>query len=218
MTDLPQNLPPSVTDKYSVDLNTLLATPKGDAKDKIDIEIGDSKQPDFKPQFKVMRIAWNKGVSGYSTKWKGGKHSNEAKEKMRKSALGRKMSEEQKIKISLALRGRIPKNLRTLDNSGAKSHWWKGGITSENERIRKSKEYKRWRTAVFTRDNFECKKCEKHSRNLHPHHIRNYAEYIDLRFYVSNGITFCEPCHRKFHKVFGSSSNTMSQIKKYLCQ
>lgn len=35
--------------------NTYSANVKADAKDKTDIEIGDIKQPDFKPQIKVMR-------------------------------------------------------------------------------------------------------------------------------------------------------------------
>lgn len=35
--------------------NTLLKAVKTDVADKIEVEIGDSKQPDFKPQFKVSR-------------------------------------------------------------------------------------------------------------------------------------------------------------------
>lgn len=39
-------------------------------------------------------------------------------------------------------------------------HWrWKGGVTSENRRLRASFEYRQWRTAVFERDGFECQEC-----------------------------------------------------------
>jgi hypothetical protein len=41
--------------------NTYSRAVKENPKDKIEIEIGDSKQPDFKPQFKVMR--WDNEVN-----------------------------------------------------------------------------------------------------------------------------------------------------------
>lgn len=41
--------------------NTYKYTAKNDIADKIEVEIGDSKQPDFKPQFKVMR--WDNEVN-----------------------------------------------------------------------------------------------------------------------------------------------------------
>lgn len=41
--------------------NTYFATPKDNPKDKISLEVGDSKQPDFKPQQKIMR--WDNEVN-----------------------------------------------------------------------------------------------------------------------------------------------------------
>jgi len=203
-----------------------------DWRDKIEVELGDSKQPDkFYPQFKLKRVGgfrkkhipWNKGITGYSTSWKGRKMSEESKEKMRQKKLGIKLSEEHKKKISDALKGRMPKNLYLLDNSGANSHWWKGGITSKNEMARKSKEYKLWRWSVFERDNFTCQKCNSRSKKgnrveLHPHHIKNFAQYPELRFAIDNGITFCKKCHNKFHKKYGSEHNNKKQLKEFLCQ
>lgn len=49
------------SNKYSFDKNTFFATPKTDIKDKIQVEIGDSKQTDFFPQTKVMR--WDNEVN-----------------------------------------------------------------------------------------------------------------------------------------------------------
>src|SRR3989304_7664930 len=97
--------------------NTFYKTPKDDPKDRIQIEIGDSKQLDFYPQVKIMRsgdfkkghIPWNKGITGYSTSWKGRKMPKEAKEKMRQAHLGRVPSVEQRRKQSEALKGRMPK-------------------------------------------------------------------------------------------------------------
>lgn len=221
----------NVKELTQTNLTTYKITPNDDWRDKLEVEIGDSKQPDFYPQVKIMRkrgfykgyTPWNKGVIGYTTSWKGGKMSQESKEKMRQRKLGTKLSEEHKKKISLTLKGRMPKNLYLLDNSGSNSHWWKGGITGKNELARKSKEFKLWRKLVFTKDDYTCQRCKKQSKrgerlSLHPHHILNFAEYLKLRFDISNGITLCENCHKEFHKIYGTSHNTHNQLKEFLCQ
>src|SRR3990167_1224054 len=53
---------PEVTQKYSITGNTFALVSKTDVKDKIEVEIGDSKQPDiFYPQTKLMR--WDNEVN-----------------------------------------------------------------------------------------------------------------------------------------------------------
>lgn len=47
--------------KYSLKDNTLSRVVKADPKDKLDVEIGDSKQKDFKPQVKIKR--WDNEVN-----------------------------------------------------------------------------------------------------------------------------------------------------------
>ena len=42
---------------------------------------------------------------------------------------------------------------------GAKSHFWQGGLTPINAKIRNSLEYSFWREAVFKRDNYVCVLC-----------------------------------------------------------
>ena len=51
-----QTLPPEITDKYEVTDNALTYIPKEDVKDKIEVEIGDSKQVDFKPKTSIKDI------------------------------------------------------------------------------------------------------------------------------------------------------------------
>lgn len=129
--------------------------------------------------------------------WKGRKHSLETRRKMAeyRNTYHSTRSEEVKRKISQtkAERGVL---------RGDKSPNWKGGLTSKNALIRKSKEYKQWRKFVFERDNYTCKECGAKSQTdcavyLEAHHIKPFAIFIDLRFDINNGITLCEKCHDK---------------------
>jgi len=83
---------------------------------------------------------------------------------------------------------------------------WKGHVyKSHQNRIARGKvEYKLWRTAVFERDNYTCQRCGLRSGNghaveLHPHHIKPFATYPELRYETSNGLTLCKSCHRLEH-------------------
>ena len=78
---------------------------------------------------------------------------------------------------------------------------WKGGVTEEHEKIRKSPEYKLWKTSVFSRDNFTCQICNQVGGYLHAHHIKHFAECPELRFIIENGITLCKSCHAYLHHV-----------------
>lgn len=82
-------------------------------------------------------------------------------------------------------------------NLGSRSHFWKGGSTSDGKRVRSSLPYKLWREAVFTRDNFTCQMCWQRGGMLHADHIKPFAYFQHLRFDVSNGRTLCVACHRK---------------------
>jgi len=90
----------------------------------------------------------------------------------------------------------------SVHRSGANSGAWRGGVTDFNKRIRKGVEWATWRNAVFVRDNYTCQKCGARNGNgrnvvLHPHHLKQYAFYPELRFEVTNGITLCKECHLK---------------------
>ena len=121
---------------------------------------------------------------------------------------GHKHSKETRKKISDALRGK---------RTGSDNTSWKGGITPENLKIRGSVEYRLWREAVFARDNWTCQKCiDNNGRNLNAHHICNFAAYIELRTSIENGITFCEKCRIKFHKIYGVKNNNKEQLDEFL--
>lgn len=93
-----------------------------------------------------------------------------------------------------------------LRQSGENNPQWRGGVTPENHLIRSSKRMNEWRRSVFARDDFTCQGCGVRNRKghgktvkLHAHHIKGFAEYPELRFDVSNGLTLCLECHIKVH-------------------
>lgn len=80
-------------------------------------------------------------------------------------------------------------------NVGATNGQWRGGVTPENKRIRKSREYDIWRKAVFERDDYTCQKCHQRGGTLRAHHLYRFAIWPNLRFVIENGHTLCDPCH-----------------------
>jgi hypothetical protein len=102
-----------------------------------------------------------------------------------------------KISDTLKKKGiKPPRPPREALCRGEKHHWWKGGITPINEAVRKSLEYKLWRTAVFERDNFTCIWCGKKDKTIQADHIKPFALFPELRFAIDNGRTLCHDCHK----------------------
>jgi hypothetical protein len=99
---------------------------------------------------------------------------------------------------------------------GKKDSTWKGGVTPNNKMIRKSLEYKLWRKAVFEKDDWTCQKYKIRGGKLHPHHIKNFSEFPELRFAIDNGITLSERAHKEFHKKYGIKNNNLEQIKEFI--
>lgn len=156
------------------------------------------------------KIPWNKGAVGLQVNWTKGKKrppfSDEWKKNMGLAQLGKKRSKESIERMKLASVGRN-KGIKRTDEfkrkvseslRGEKCYNWKGGITPWHKIIRASVEYKIWRLAVFTRDNFTCVWCGNNkSGNLEADHIKRFADYPELRFAIDNGRTLCKQCHRK---------------------
>lgn len=85
--------------------------------------------------------------------------------------------------------------------SGDRAPNWKGGVSTADERERRSAAYRAWRKAVFNRDDYTCQFCGDRAAKGHPvvlnaDHIKPFALHPELRLDVSNGRTLCAPCHR----------------------
>ena len=94
---------------------------------------------------------------------------------------------------------RTPEWNRKIGDSqrGSKGSNWKGGVTPINRIIRHSSSFRLWREAVFKRDNWTCQECRRRGGELHPHHIKPFAFFPELRFAINNGVTLCKECHKQ---------------------
>lgn len=101
--------------------------------------------------------------------------------------------------------------------SGKNNGGWIDGRKPINNIIRGSLEYKLWQDSVFNLGFNCCKKCgERRVSLLVAHHILNFAQYPELRFALDNGVTFCRPCHKEFHKKYGKKNNNLEQVKEFI--
>jgi hypothetical protein len=89
-------------------------------------------------------------------------------------------------------------------------------LTDEERIIKRDyKEYDLWTKDVFKRDDYTCQICGVRGKTINAHHLYNYADYPELRLEISNGVTLCEDCHKKFHKIYGVKNNTPEQFEQF---
>jgi hypothetical protein len=125
--------------------------------------------------------------------------------------IGKKRSDEWKKQASLIM---VLENKRRIKKGI--HNFYKGGLSDKNDIIKHSIEYRLWREAVFARDNWTCQKTGIKGGKLNCHHIRNFAQFPELRFAIDNGITFNRESHNKFHRVYGIKNNNKKQIYEFL--
>lgn len=107
---------------------------------------------------------------------------------------------------SYASKGRCQVCANKFYHSKERNVNWRGGVTPEHERERKSAAYRRWHRAVLKRDNHQCVWCGS-TEDLEVDHIKPFAFYPELRTEITNGRTLCLECHQKTF-VFWGNQNT----------
>jgi hypothetical protein len=95
---------------------------------------------------------------------------------------------------------------------GENNYMWKGGISSANDKIRRSKKYKEWVDDIYKRDYYTCQECgiKCQAGNIVAHHIESFTDCPELRFDVNNGVTLCRSCHFKLHHQLNKSVSTLA--------
>lgn len=118
---------------------------------------------------------------------------------------GKKRSEETKIKISQAQKGKKgnPVSIKAMAEANRK----KG-------KSRQCFNYRQWRAKVLERDGRKCVKCSRQHEKMHCHHIEPWKDDENLRFSVENGETLCASCHIKIGKKNKEIDGTETQFKK----
>ena len=150
-------------------------------------------------KWQESRIGWNKGLTVIDDP-----RVARFVEAGHKAHLGKDPWNKNKKGLQIAWNRGLKNPLWTKENNPN----WKGGVTKENDKIRKSYKYRKWRKAIFLRDNYTCQLCGKRGEYMHADHIKPFAYYPKLRFELINGRTLCVPCHRKTN-TYGNN------IKKY---
>ncbi len=70
---------------------------------------------------------------------------------------GKKLNEFISKEVNEMRKKKISKRMKKVIMKGKNHHNWKGGLTTINQKIRHSEEYKLWRLAVFKRDKYNCR-------------------------------------------------------------
>ncbi len=147
--------------------------------------------------------------------------SENTKNKISKKLKGRKktpFTKNHRHNLSKAHVGYIPskKTREKISNSHTGEKKFTGFKRPKNKRIRGSSKFKRWRNAVFTRDDYTCQnpnchycKNKKGGMTLHPHHKKRFSKILKEHnitsiyeafcciplWDISNGITYCKNFH-----------------------
>lgn len=152
----------------------------------------------------VNKVPWNKGKKGLQVSWNKGK-------KCPKISLQRMGN-----KNPMFGKPAWNKGIHYSQITGEKHHNWKGGISSENRKIRTSLEIKLWRKACMERDDFTDQNTGIKGGYLVVHHINNFADFPELRTSISNGITLSKKSHLDFHNRYGRHNNSREQLIEFL--
>jgi hypothetical protein len=100
---------------------------------------------------------------------------------------------------------------------GTKHHRWNHNLTPEERSLRKRQTsiIKKISRACFERDKFKCCICES-NKKIHAHHLNSWKHFPDDRFDITNLITLCDVCHKKYHKIVKLKDVTKENFNIYL--
>lgn len=144
---------------------------------------------------------------GQVSAFKGKKHTEENKEKIRQRRLAD---------------GHVPylkDGIHWLKHPGAQSPNWQGGLTPERQRVYSGQGWVEAVKEVWARDNAICQRCGVDHRNIdrskikfHIHHKVSFQKKA-WRLEVENLVLLCGPCHRWIHSKKNVNKDMISQLQ-----
>lgn len=104
--------------------------------------------------------------------------------------------------------------------TGKNNSNYRHDLSDEERKLSKERHYlpetKIWANTIKYLDNHTCRKCGRNRGKLNSHHIYNWLDYPNLRLNLDNGITLCDKCHKRFHKIYGKRNTTQDQLNEFL--
>lgn len=116
-----------------------------------------------------------------------------------------------KFCMGVSMKGKMPKNhemlckmsrteatkLKMSEAQRGEKNWnWNPNRSAVTHNRRNDGEYLQWAKNVKNRDNWKCKinnnDCDE---SVVAHHILSWADYVELRYEINNGITLCQAHH-----------------------
>lgn len=136
-------------------------------------------------------------------------NSDEARNKLRNIMQTKEYREKQRV-------SKLGKKNGMYGICGEKHPSWNPNKTRlQRQKDRKIKQNREFIEKCLERDKYTCIICGCKSKKFNVHHLNSYNWYINGRFDISNGVTLCEKCHKKFHHIYGYGNNTKKQFELF---
>jgi len=138
---------------------------------------------DNKSKFKKGQTPWNKNIE-----YKCNRNYDKNKRQMEIiNTLGG-------IDYTEEIRDKMSKS--KLNKKANLSNAWRGGKTSERKLALSSIQYKELKKEALKRDCYKCQLCSS-NKKLELHHVKEWCNYPDLRYDITNVQILCKECHKK---------------------
>ncbi len=105
---------------------------------------------------------------------------------------------------------------RNAGNWVKDDHSDKENVEKYKHRYSEDTESKKSRTARIIKDKRKCCICGEIKRDINVHHLNSWRDFHESRYLLTNLITLCTDCHKKFHKEYGSGNNTVVDFYNFL--
>lgn len=206
---------------FKVWLNQKYNAEKLNSRDLAEIAYGKRKNgPNITVWMKKLGVSVRSGSEATSMTWE--KDENRKKEQAKLAVKRMGAGTMSRKKLVAVMQTEEYRTKQSIAKTGKRNGMWNPRLSEEERQLNREKGrnmdgYSVFRWKVYERDDYTCQKCgDDTGGNLVVHHIDSYKEHIDKRVDENNGITFCESCHKEYHKYYGISGANRKDFNEYL--